>query len=234
MSALQQTQPGQASSHSWSAEELKERNKCERAGAPFLMYRDDAGKMETLTLERERKTYVIGRAADSDLQLVWDRKVSRVHAELHFRGGLWTIADDGLSTNGTFVGTTRIAGAHRLAHKDTITCGRTTLVFWHSSAIPAGLGEETTDVDDRPQPPKLTGALQRVADVLCNPPGGALLPGQPASNKAIAEALYLEVTTVKTHVRALYQRFGLDNVDDRTKRQLLVAELIKSGAVTVA
>ena len=91
----------------------------------------------------------------------------------------------------------------------------------------------TLCADPRPATPKLPPALQRVADVLCNPPGGALVPGQPASNKAIARELVLEITTVKTHVRALYKRFGLEQADASAKRQLLVAPLIQSCAVAV-
>ena len=54
----------------------------------------------------------IGRRLEADIALPWDRQVSRVHAELRRLAGEWTIVDDGLSQNGTYVNEVRLtAGA---------------------------------------------------------------------------------------------------------------------------
>jgi len=58
------------------------------------------------TLRLERGLLTIGRGADNDLVLQ-DTQVSRHHAELRRRGDQWFLVDLG-STNGTFVGGTRL------------------------------------------------------------------------------------------------------------------------------
>jgi pSer/pThr/pTyr-binding forkhead associated (FHA) protein len=40
--------------------------------------------------------------------LPWDGEVSRLHCEIAWSGGEWTISDDGLSRNGTFVNEERL------------------------------------------------------------------------------------------------------------------------------
>ena len=99
-----------------TASELKARIEAERKGAPFLVYRDDAGDQTIRELTEGELT--VGRRADNDVSLRWDAEVSRVHAELHQLKGDWTIADDGLSRNGTFVTGERIRGRHRLRDGD--------------------------------------------------------------------------------------------------------------------
>ena len=53
--------------------------------------------------EQDAGPSTIGRRGETDVSLDWDAQVSGLHAELHHIGGEWTIVDDGLSTNGTFV-----------------------------------------------------------------------------------------------------------------------------------
>jgi len=69
-----------------------------------LIVQQARGPVQTLRLERGLLT--IGRGADCDLVLQ-DTQVSRHHAELRRYGDHWFIADLG-STNGTFVGGTRL------------------------------------------------------------------------------------------------------------------------------
>ncbi|MGZ4182186.1 MAG: FHA domain-containing protein [Solirubrobacteraceae bacterium] len=42
-----------------------------------------------------------------DVSIGWDAEVSGLHAELQAFSGEWTIVDDGLSTNGTYVNGSR-------------------------------------------------------------------------------------------------------------------------------
>ena len=74
-----------------------------------------------------------------DLAIPWDREVSGVHAELQRVGGEWTIVDDGLSTNGTYVNGVRVSGRQRLRDGDRVRIGRTVLAYRAAQAT--GVGE---------------------------------------------------------------------------------------------
>ena len=97
--------------HSLSPRELKEVLAAERAGEPFLAFRDGDGRLVLLVLGREGSTGTIGRRTEVDLSIPWDSEVSGLHARLQCLGGEWTIVDDGLSTNGTFVNGQRVQRA---------------------------------------------------------------------------------------------------------------------------
>ena len=102
--------------HASTPAELAARLRAERAGDPFLLYRAADGAQVIVPLQGRRGS--IGRAAENDVALGWDEEVSRLHAEFEQIAGEWTVADDGLSRNGTFVGGLRIAGRHRLRDGD--------------------------------------------------------------------------------------------------------------------
>jgi pSer/pThr/pTyr-binding forkhead associated (FHA) protein len=69
--------------------------------------------------------------------LIWDAQVSRSHASIEVIDGVWTVLDDGRSTNGTFVNEERVQGRRTLRHLDVIRVGATRLRFHDPS--------ETTD-----------------------------------------------------------------------------------------
>ena len=56
----------------------------------------------------------IGRGSSCDVRLPWDERVSCVHAQLDRVGQLWTLVDDGLSRNGTFLNGERLSCWRRL------------------------------------------------------------------------------------------------------------------------
>src|SRR4051812_10089765 len=97
-----------------SARELKAVLDAERAGRPFLLYRDGDGGQQLRVLDDGAGWLTLGRSGEADVTLSWDERVSTVHAELHRAGGQWTVADDGLSTNGTFLNGARLSGRQRL------------------------------------------------------------------------------------------------------------------------
>ena len=107
------------SPHRASAAELKERIEAERAGHPFLVYRDEDGGQVIAAL-RTGETVTIGRDAECRVSLPWDEGVSRLHAELVSIGSEWVIVDDGLSRNGTFANGERVAGRRRLHDGDQV------------------------------------------------------------------------------------------------------------------
>src|SRR5881396_1845099 len=114
--------------HSLKPEQLGRLLQAERAGVPFIAYKDATGELRLETLgSRERMT--IGRGEHNQLALDWDPEVSRTHSQLELVGGEWTLIDDGLSRNGSFVNGERIAGRRRLVDGDTLRLGRTTLLF---------------------------------------------------------------------------------------------------------
>jgi pSer/pThr/pTyr-binding forkhead associated (FHA) protein len=63
-----------------------------------------------VALEVDREQLTIGRRASNDVPVPWDPNVSRVHAQLQRIGGEWTLSDDGLSRNGSYLNGTRITG----------------------------------------------------------------------------------------------------------------------------
>jgi pSer/pThr/pTyr-binding forkhead associated (FHA) protein len=65
----------------------------------------------------------------ADVALTWDPGVSRVHAELARLADDWTVVDDGLSRNGTFVNGERVEGRRRRFDGDILRCGETDLSF---------------------------------------------------------------------------------------------------------
>ena len=208
--------------------ELKRRIELERRGRPFLEYRDGAGRQMLRDLP-DRGTLSIGRDDEADISLAFDKQVSRLHAELHRMGPEWVIADDGLSRNGTFVGGERVVGTRRLHNGDAIRAGSTVLVYCDPSASETG-GTETAGKGSGPV--VITDMQRRVLVALCRPfrAGGEF--ATPATNKAIAEEVYLSVQAVKRHVRDLCDRFEIGDLPQNQKRLTLAEQAIRSGTLS--
>jgi len=54
----------------------------------------------------------------------------------------------------------------------------------------------------------------------------------PASNRQIADEVFLSVDAVKTHLRSLCTKFDVGALPHNEKRVKLVGEAIRRGAVT--
>lgn len=54
----------------------------------------------------------------------------------------------------------------------------------------------------------------------------------PATNQEIAKALFLSVDAVKTHLRALYRRFGIQDLPQNQKRARLAWDALQSGLIS--
>src|SRR3954471_15684178 len=109
-----------------SPQDVKARLDAERRGGPFLIYRDEAGAQVIVTLDR---TLTVGRRPERDIALTWDTEVSRLHAQLEPVGPDWTVVDDGLSRNGTYVNGERVNGRRRLRDGDRLVFGETPISF---------------------------------------------------------------------------------------------------------
>ena len=212
--------------HRRTPAELKAVIAAQRGGAAFLEYRDgdDVQRIVALTPGMERLS--IGRLATCEIAVTWDTEASRAHALLEQAGGAWTIEDRG-SSNGTFVNASRLTGPHVLRDGDVVRVGRTQVIF-HAA------GEDdlrrTTPALDRVVPAP-TESQRKVLVELCRP---ALERGAgAASNREIAEALFVSVETVKTHMRALFDAFDVGDVPQYHKRTELVRRALETGLVSV-
>ena len=197
----------------------------QRSGVAFLEYRDGNDVQRIVELEPGRERLSVGRLAACEVALTWDTEVSRAHALLEQVGGAWTVEDRG-SSNGTLVNASRINGPHVLRNGDVLRIGRTQLIF-HAA------GDDdlrrTTPALDRVVP-NPTESQRKVLVELCRPAlergGGA------ASNREIAEALFVSVETVKTHMRALFDAFEVGKVPQYHKRTELVRRALETGLVS--
>jgi hypothetical protein len=209
-----------------SAHEVVERLRAERRAAPLLLYRDAERCQRIVELGPEVPLVHIGRGPACEIVLGWDGEVSRVHAVLERAGDHWTLADDGLSRNGSFVNGRRVRGRRRLDDGDEIGIGRTLIVF---SAGP-GLSLKSTETTTEHARPQLSDAQLRVLVALCRPMLDDRFAG-PASNREIAEALFISVETVKSHLHVLFERFEIGSVPQNRKRSELARRAIEPGAV---
>jgi hypothetical protein len=215
--------------HSLSASELKRMLAAERAGEPFLAMRDGVGELCLVPLDPHATAVTLGRHAGMDIPIDWDAEVSGVHAELRRLGEEWTVADDGLSRNGTFLNDERVAGRQRLRPGDRLRVGQTIIAFCRN---PTEATEATVTSGDLPEAPRLSDTQRRILVALCRPyaEGGEF--AVPASNHQIAQEVFLGVDAVKRHLRALFQRFGLGELPQNQKRARLAELALRVGIVS--
>ena len=205
--------------HGSTPTELQARLTAERSATPFLELRDGDGIQRLVPLPEGGLT--IGRTPASGIALTWDAQVSRSHASLEAIDGVWTVLDDGRSTNGTFVNEERVQGRRALRHLDVIRVGATRLRFHDPTDTDVKLTEVASDA----VAPPLTAAQRRVLRALCRYAEG------PATNEEIAQELTVSVDTVKTHMRALFDAFHLGAAPPYRKRFELVRRAVEAGLV---
>lgn len=215
--------------HAASPEELRVRIAAERRGAPFLVYRTDAGDQVLFDLGAASDRVTIGRRATNDVALDWDSQVSRVHAALERVGDEWTVMDDGLSHNGTWVNGERLTGRRRLWDGDTISVGGTPVAFRApggsspSRATVSAVGPHIGEL--------LSPAQRRVLLALCRPFKDSPY-AMPATNRRIADELVVSIDTVKGTLRALFEAFGIGDLPQNEKRASLAQQALQTGVVS--
>jgi hypothetical protein len=205
---------------------LQELIEAERTGVPFLHWLDADGEQHILLLTDDRPRVTVGRRAHCDVALSWDQEVSREHALVEPVGEAWTLVDDGLSRNGSFVNGTRVIGRRRLRDKDRMVFGATAVTYRETS----GGTTQTASAIDSPAAIPLTPMQRKVLIALCRPVD-ASASATPATNRQIAEEVYLTVDAVKAHLRVLFERYGLSQLPQNEKRARLVAAVLDSGAL---
>jgi pSer/pThr/pTyr-binding forkhead associated (FHA) protein len=210
-----------------SPADLKKRLEAERAGTPFVHFRDGAGGQRIVVLDPERAPMSVGRGEGCEVCLGWDSGVSRLHARFELGGESWTIYDGGLSRNGTFLNGERVQGHRVLTDRDWLRFGTTEVCF----RDPKPQRSRTVILGDELSIPTLSPAQHRVLVALCRPYKHGSSFARPASNKEIAAELVLSVEAVKTHLRALFGKFGLDELPQNEKRLRLAEQAFIQGLV---
>lgn len=212
-----------------SAPELKAQIEAERAGRPFFVYRDGDGEQRILPVAEGTSELWVGRSGSADIRLPFDAEVSGLHAQIEVVGTQCTLVDDGLSRNGSFVNGERISGRRRLRDGDTLRFGKTGVLY---RAPDESGADETVLSGDALTAAGVSPAQKRVLVALCRPFKGGAAFATPATNGEIAVELHLSVDAVKTHLRALFEKFGVEELPQNQKRVALVERALQSGLVT--
>jgi len=211
-----------------SAPELKAQIEVERLGRPFLVYRGADDSQQLLVISEEVESLWVGRSDSADLNLSWDEEISSLHAQLEMVGLECTLVDDGLSRNGSFVNGERVRGRKLLRDGDVLRFGRSNVLY---RAPGAESGDSTVLSADLLEAGGVSPAQKRVLVALCRPYKDGAAFATPATNGQIGEELHLSVDAVKTHLRALFEKFGVQDVPQNQKRVALVQRALQSGLV---
>ena len=189
----------------------------EDTGLPFVHWYGDDDELQILMLPFDLGKIEIGRREQYEISLPWDAEVSRLHAMLEPAGDEWTLVDDGLSRNGSWVNGGRVHGRQRLHDKDKMCFGNTHVTYHGPSHGSVSTARST----DAPDQSSITERKRRVLIALCRP----VFEGTseiPATNPQIAEELHVALATVKGTLRELFDQFGLESLPQNEKRTRLV------------
>src|SRR3954453_115015 len=150
-----------------SPADVKARLDAERRGEPFLVYRDGGGPQGIVPLPGALPVAPLtaGRRPERDIPLTWDTEVSRLHAQFEPVGGDWTVVDDGLSRNGTYVNGERVNGRRRLRDGDRLVFGETPVIF----RAPKDATDSTAAVQLSSATVPLSEGQRKVLIALCRP-----------------------------------------------------------------
>jgi predicted component of type VI protein secretion system len=198
------------------------------AEGPVVVYREDTGAQRFVPLEG-KATLTIGRGSGCDVRLPWDDRVSRVHAALERVGSDWTLVDDGLSRNGTFLNGDRLTGRRRLRDGDTFVLGSTSFRFRDTSR---GATQLTKVGEQLVTSASLSPTQRQIVTALCRPYKHDDPYATPASNQQIADELFLSVDAVKTQLRLLFQKFQIEDLPQNQKRVKLVERVLGLGLIS--
>jgi FHA domain-containing protein len=210
-------------------EELAARRAAEELGERFLVYRDGDGRQVIHALAGGPGSVTIGRREEADIAIPWDPELSRLHAQLELHAGEWTISDDGLSQNGTWVNGVRLAGRRRLNDGDLVRAGRTMIVY--RDPVPISTGP-TLVPGELSATPRFSEQQQRILRALCRP---LFVDGEginPASDEEISEATGIALEAVAAELDHLARALGLDDMPVADQRAEVALLAMRSGLVS--
>jgi hypothetical protein len=215
--------------HPVTAVELKAQIEAERSERPFLAYRESDGERRLLPIEQDATELWVGRSSSSDVQLSWDEEVSTLHAQLEVVRDECTLVDEGLSRNGSYVNGERVAGRRRLRDGDMLRFGQTMVLF---RAPAMAEGASTVVASDALAAAAVSPAQRRVLVALCRPFKDGAAFATPPTNQQVADELHLSVDAVKTHMRALFEKFEVQELPQNRKRVAVVERALQTGLIT--
>jgi len=131
--------------------------------------------------------------------------------------------------NGTFVNGRRVSGRVQLHDRDEVQVGFTVLTFCAPAEVD---GVHTLVGGPLPTACRLTPVQQAVLLALCRPYKHEQAYATPSTNQQIAAELCLSVDAVKTHLRVLYHKLGIDHLPQNQKRTRLVEMALQHGFVS--
>jgi FHA domain len=194
----------------------------------YLLVRGPDGQERRHELDPVSGPVSIGRGEGMAIEIHWDEEVSRLHALVEPIGQEWVLVDDGLSRNGSYVNGKPVSGRRRLRDNDELRIGATYLRF---RAVEGGAGQTVPPAGVISEA-DISDAQRRVLLALCCPVirGGSY--ALPATNRQIADKLYLSVETVKTHMRRLADALGSGELPRNAQRARIVEVALERGIVT--
>ncbi len=184
-----------------------------------------ASGTRVVILDRDRLT--IGRGEDTDIPLVDDPKLSRVHAAFERYGNGWSINDLG-SRNGTFVNGQRLWRERILQTGDEVKAGNTVLVYRTERPV-----TEPTPTEGGTGVLRVTPREYDILAALCSPLLAGELFTEPASTHEVADALVITEAAVKQHLLHLYDKLGIHDPTER-RRARLANEAFRRGLLSQA
>ena len=138
-------------------------------------------------------------------------------------------SDDGLSLNGSFVNGERSAAGAGFATATLCAFGATVIVFRNPRD---GESSATAPSAELRKVVSLTPAQKRVLVALCRPFKESAVFVTPPTNDQIAGELFLSVDAVKKHLRALFEKFGVEHLPQNEKRARLVERAFAGGFIS--
>ena len=222
--------PSPLQAHSATPAELRERIEAERRGRPFLVFRDGDGAQRLLDLgvagARER------------------RPRQRQRAEPALGHGGLAPARRARGDRGRVDGQRRRPLAQRHLRQRRAHLGPHAAARRRRPARRADLDRlpppGVRGLDARPRSPASgsRSATCRRPSARCSSRSSRPYKhdefAAPATNQEIADELHLSVDAVKSHLRTLFQRFGIEHLPQNQKRSRLVAEALQAGVVSTA
>ena len=210
-------------------EELEARREAGRLGERFLVYRDDEGRQVIHALDRGARRSRSAAAPRPTSSIPWDPEMSRLHAELELRAGEWTISDDGLSQNGTWVNGLRLTGRRRLNDGDLVRVGRTLIAF--CDPVPVGTGPTLVPRRAERHAALLRAAAARPARAV--PPAVQRRRGhQPGDRRADRRGDGIALEAVASELDHLGRALGLEDMPSLDQRAEIALLAMRSGLVS--
>jgi FHA domain len=225
------------SAHAQSGSDLEARVEADFAGRPFLLYRDGDDSQQLFLFTTDAGSATVGRLAPSDLQLDWDEQVSRLHARFERVEDDWDLIDDVPSRNGTFLNGRRLSGRCRLKDGDTLRFGTTTVTFHSPQRRQPDTAEASRtppDSADAAHTPAvdLSTTQRRVLAALCRADSAGAGFAGPATDEQMANELFLSVGALKTHLRVLYAKLGVEQLPENEMRARLIELAFSAGLIS--